>query len=296
MVSLLLAEVVQESGVTPGALQVIPCLGSELGQLLESKDIKLISFTGSPVVGWSIKEKSRKKRIVLELGGNAGVIVDADADLDLALKRIVAGSYGNAGQSCIAVQRIYVQRIIYADFERRFVQATKEVPVGDPFDDKTVVGPMITEEAARKVEEWIREAVASGARKLTGGEREGAMLPPTILTNVRPDMQVCANEVFAPVVTLEMYETFHDAVARVNDSAFGLQAGVFTNSLAHAMYAFEELQVGGVMINDASTYRIDHMPYGGVKDSGFGREGIRYAIEEMTELKLLGLNLVSPGF
>lgn len=229
--------------------------------------------------------------MVLELGGNAGVIVDKDVDVDSVVQRIAQGSYGNAGQSCIAVQRIYVHDAKYQTFESQFVDVSRKTPVGDPSDTATVVGPMISEGAAREVAEWIAEAVKAGARVLCGGERKGAILEPTVLVNVTPTMNVCSREVFAPVVTLEPFSRFEDAVARVNNSSYGLQAGVFTNSLANAFLAYERLEVGGVIINDYPTYRIDHMPYGGVKDSGFGREGIRYAIESMTEIKLLVLNL-----
>jgi acyl-CoA reductase-like NAD-dependent aldehyde dehydrogenase len=219
--------------------------------------------------------------------------VDRDADLDHAYPRIVWGSYGIAGQSCIAVQRIFVHESLYEGFLGRFVELSRAVVTGDPSDEKTVAGPMISESAARDVEEWIAEALAGGARILCGGKRSGAVIEPTVLVDVKPDMSVCANEVFAPVVTVEKFTSFRDAVARVNDSRYGLQAGVFTNSMANSMYAYENLEVGGVMINDVPTYRLDHMPYGGVKDSGFGREGVRYAIEEMTEMKLLGMNVLS---
>jgi glyceraldehyde-3-phosphate dehydrogenase (NADP+) len=292
LIALALAEIVERSGLPKGAFNVVPCLGSEADQLLVSEEIKLISFTGSPDVGWRLKERAGKKRIVLELGGNAGVIIDRDANLEYALPRLIWGSYGVAGQSCISVQRIFVQREIYEGFLERFVELSRNVPTGDPGDERTVVGPMITESAARQVEGWIREAVQGGAAVRCGGIREGAMLRPTVLTGVKREMSVCANEVFAPVVTVLPFEQFEEAVAMVNDSRYGLQAGVFTNTLSHALYAFERLEVGGVMVNDVPTYRMDHMPYGGVKDSGFGREGVRYAIEEMTEMKLLGLNPV----
>jgi acyl-CoA reductase-like NAD-dependent aldehyde dehydrogenase len=291
-VSLALAEIVDKSGLPKGGFNVVPCLSKEGEQLYTDQRIKLISFTGSPAVGWYIKEKAGKKRVVLELGGNAGVIVDRDADLNHAYPRIVWGSYGIAGQSCIAVQRIFVHRSLFESFVPRFVELSRGVATGDPSDEKTVVGPMITEAAARKVEQWIAEAVAGGARVLCGGERKGALLRPTVIVDAKPEMEICASEVFAPVVTIEPFGDFREAVAMVNNSRYGLQAGVFTGSIANAMYAFENLEVGGVMVNDVPTYRLDHMPYGGVKDSGFGREGIRYAIEEMTEMKLLGLNVI----
>jgi glyceraldehyde-3-phosphate dehydrogenase (NADP+) len=240
-----------------------------------------------------MKARAGKKRVVLELGGNAGVIVDEDADVEYALRRIAMGAYGNAGQSCIAVQRVFVHESLFAGFLERFVSLSAAQPKGDPEDSQTVVGPMITEKAAKKVEEWIKEAVAGGARLLCGGGRKGAVLEPTVLTDVRAEMNVCAKEVFAPVATVEPFANFKQAISMVNNSLYGLQAGVFTNSLTNMVQAFEDLEVGGVIVNDAPTYRMDHMPYGGVKDSGFGREGIRYAIEEMTEMKLLGLNILS---
>jgi acyl-CoA reductase-like NAD-dependent aldehyde dehydrogenase len=290
LTALLLAEIVDETSLPKGGFNVIPCLGNEAAQLYTDKRIKLITFTGSPAIGWPIKSQAGKMKVVLELGGNAGVIVEADADLDLALTKILAGGFANAGQSCISVQRIYVHTNIWAAFIPKLVHGAKGLQMGDPWNEATVVGPMITEQAAQQVEAWISEAVAGGARILCGGKRKGAMLEPTILSDVRPDMNVCCKEVFAPVVIVEEYKTFEDALDRVNDSDFGLQAGVFTQDFRKVFRAYEELEVGGVVINDVSTYRIDHMPYGGVKDSGFGREGIRYAMEEMTELKLLAVN------
>ena len=291
MTSLELGKIVEAAGIPNGALSVVPCLAGEAGQLVEDKRIKLISFTGSPGVGWRLKERAGKKRVVLELGGNAGVIVDDSADLNLAMRRLIPGAYGNAGQSCIAVQRIFVHERVYGRFLDRFVELSKEVAVGDPMDEKTVVGPMITEEAAKKVESWIAEAVGAGARLLCGGKRRGAILEPTVLVDTPAHLSVCAQEVFAPVVTIQQFSAFAEAVRMVNDSAFGLQAGIFSENIKNIFTAYEELEVGGVVANDSSAYRMDHMPYGGVKDSGFGREGLRYAIEEMTELKLLALNV-----
>jgi glyceraldehyde-3-phosphate dehydrogenase (NADP+) len=292
LVALALAEIVDMTPLPKGGFSVIPCLAEEADQLITDKGIKLVSFTGSPVVGWTIKERAGRKRVVLELGGNAGVIVDAGANLAYALPKIVSGSYGNAGQSCIAVQRIFVDGSIFPGFLGEFVRLSMSVPVGDPFDEKTVVGPMITEEAAKRVESWIEEARHAGARVLCGGHRTGATLDPTVIVDVSPDMNVCAEEVFAPVVTVEPFSEFADAIAMVNNSRFGLQAGIFSDSLVNVMSGYDGLDVGGVIVNDVPTYRMDHMPYGGVKDSGFGREGVKYAIEEMTELKLLGMNII----
>jgi acyl-CoA reductase-like NAD-dependent aldehyde dehydrogenase len=291
MTALLLSEIIDESPLPKGAFNIVPCLADEADQLITDKRIRLITFTGSPAVGWPLKNKAGKKRVVLELGGNAGVIVDKDADINFALQRIVQGAYGNAGQSCIAVQRVFIHEALHDRLLDQLVKMTKSVATGDPENERTIVGPMVDERAASKVEGWIFEALAQGARLKCGGRRTGAVLEPTVIVDVKPEMKVCAQEVFAPVVTVEQFSDFKDAVARVNRSDYGLQAGVFTNSLDNVMYAFRELEVGGVIINDASSYRMDHMPYGGTKDSGFGREGIRYAIEEMTEMKLLGLNV-----
>lgn len=288
---LTLARIIQDAGAPDGLFNIIPCCSSEAEVIVTDERIKMLSFTGSPEVGWHLKNKAGRKKVTLELGGNAGVIVHKDANLDFAIKRIAIGSFGNAGQSCIAVQRIYVHRDIYAEFESRFLEETRRLKVGDPMESDTVVGPMINEQAARKVESWIQEAVAGGAQLLCGGKRNGAVLEPTVIVNAKKDMKVSCLEVFAPVVTLDMFEKFEDAVAAVNDSKYGLQAGIFTNDMNKVFYAYNKLDVGGVIINDYPTYRIDNMPYGGVKESGVGREGVRYAIEEMTEVKLLVFNL-----
>ncbi len=288
--ALMLAELFTQTGLPPGALNVVPCMGSEIEQLITDKRVKLISFTGSPVVGWGIKARAARKKVVLELGGNAGVIVCADANLDHALKSIVQGAFGNAGQSCISVQRVYVHESIEEPFTNQLVKLAKSITVGDPGNPRTVVGPMIDEQAARKIESWIKEATEGGARVLCGGGRTGAVLEPTVLCDVAPEMKVSCQEVFAPVLTVDRFSDFREALERVNTSSYGLQAGIFTNSASDMFYAYRELEVGGVIINDASSFRVDHMPYGGVKESGVGREGVRYAIEEMTEMKLLALN------
>jgi glyceraldehyde-3-phosphate dehydrogenase (NADP+) len=237
-----------------------------------------------------MKTRAGKKRVVLELGGNAAVVLDEGIDTGAIMPRLLQGSFSNAGQSCIAIQRILVHQSLFEGFLDQFLAAVKSIPAGDPADERTVVGPMVNEEAARKVEGWLTEAGVGGARILCGGGRRGAFLEPTVVVDVRSDMKVCAQEVFAPVVTVEKFSTFEQANGIVNNSAYGLQAGIFTNNLGNALRAFEEFEVGGVILNDVPTFRIDHMPYGGVKDSGFGREGVRYAIEEMTEMKLLVAN------
>ena len=284
------AELFVQAGLPSGALNVVPCMGSEIEQLITDKRVKLISFTGSPAVGWGLKARSGRKRVLLELGGNAGVIVCADAQLDHALKSIVQGAFANAGQSCISVQRVYVHESIAEYFTAQLVKLAKSITTGDPTNPRTVVGPMIDEQAARKVESWIQEAALQGARVLCGGTRKGALLEPTVLADVAPEMKVSCQEAFAPVVTVDRFSDFKDAIERVNTSSYGLQAGIFTNNASDIYNAYRELEVGGVIVNDASSFRVDHMPYGGTKESGLGREGVRYAIEEMSELKLLSLN------
>jgi glyceraldehyde-3-phosphate dehydrogenase (NADP+) len=236
-----------------------------------------------------MKERAGKKKVVLELGGNAGVIVDETANLDWAIKRILVGGFGYAGQSCISVQRLVVHEAIADQFRERLVEGVKGLKVGDPLDPSTDVGPMVDLDNARRIASWVEDATREGGRVLTGGHADGAFFEPTVLENVPPTAQVCSNEAFAPLVVLSTFTDFGEALREVNDSAFGLQSGVFTNDLGHAWQAFNELEVGGVVINDISNYRIDHMPYGGVKDSGLGREGLRYAIEDMTELRIMVL-------
>jgi len=291
LTSLLLAEVVEQAGLPAGALNVLPLANQAAEKLVGDDRLKMLTFTGSVPVGWALKGKSGKKKVTLELGGNAGVIVHADADVDVAADRCVVGGFSYAGQSCISVQRIYVQRSVQEQFLARLLAGVKKLRVGDPLDEATDVGPMISEDAARRAASWIDEAVAGGAKLHAGGARQGAVLQPTVLTHVRADMKVSCQEVFAPVVIVEPYDDFADAVRRVNDSPFGLQAGVFTRDSKLLFSAFENLEVGGVIAGDISAFRIDHMPYGGVKDSGIGREGLRYAIEEMTEPRILVLNL-----
>lgn len=281
-----LTEIVNDCCEILGFINCITCSGSTLNNYLADERIKKISFTGSSEVGWEIKRKAVKQKVTLELGGNAGVLLDEDSDLNFAIPRIAVGSYAHAGQICIAVQRIFVHKNIYEEFEKKFINETSKVKYGDPFDENVIVGPMITEGDVLRVESWVNEAVQSGATILIGGKKRGDFYQPTVLTNTTPQMKVNSEELFAPVVTLEKAESFEDGIKRMNDTKYGLQAGVFTNNLTNAMKSYEELEVGGVIINDYPTFRVDNMPYGGIKESGFGREGIRYAIEEMTELKL----------
>jgi acyl-CoA reductase-like NAD-dependent aldehyde dehydrogenase len=286
---LTVAEIVDGVGLPQGAVSILP-MTRELGDRMVADDrFKLLTFTGSPSVGWRMKERAGKKKVVLELGGNAGVIVDKGADLDWAVKRTLVGAFSYAGQVCISVQRLFVHEDVREAFLDRFMAGVKALHLGDPLDPVTDVGPMVDEKAAARTQRWVDEAVQLGGKVLTGGHADGAFFQPTVLENVPVEAQVCSNEAFAPLVVVFPYTDFGDAIRQVNDSFFGLQTGVFTNDLAHAWQAFNELEVGGVIVNDIPTYRIDNMPYGGVKDSGQGREGLRWSIEDMTELRIMVL-------
>lgn len=291
LTALLLGEIISAVDFPPGAFSVLPCDNASAEAMVRDDRFKLVSFTGSAAVGWMLKARCGKKRITLELGGNAGVIVEADADLDFAATRCAVGGYAYSGQTCISVQRILVHDEVYDRFAEKFLTCVKGLAVGDPRDERTVIGPLINEDAARRVEAWVREAVGQGARLLAGGTRRGSVVEATVLTDVTPAMKVSCQEVFGPVVTLSRYKQFGEAVAALNDSDFGLQAGVFTQDVSKIFHAYRSLEVGAVLANEIPTWRADHMPYGGVKDSGLGREGVRYAMEDMTELKLLVLNL-----
>jgi glyceraldehyde-3-phosphate dehydrogenase (NADP+) len=284
-----LARIVQEAGAPPGQLNAFFCANELAQTLVTDERIKMLSFTGSAAVGWMLKQKSGKKRVALELGGNAAVVIHSDADLDRAAERCAYGGFTHAGQSCISVQRAFVHQPVFDAFAGRFLRRVRQLKVGDPLNEATDLGPMISQREAERAESWIAEAVAGGAKVLIGGQCDGAMMQPTVLTNTRPDMKVCREEVFAPLVVLESYQDFSDAIARVNDSSYGLQAGIFIGDLKAVFQAYADLEVGGVVWNDVPTYRGDAMPYGGVKDPGLGREGVRYAIEEMTEQKVLVL-------
>jgi glyceraldehyde-3-phosphate dehydrogenase (NADP+) len=289
--ALTLGKLLREAGVPDGAVSVLPMSRDVGDRLVTDPRFKLLTFTGSSPVGWALKARAGRKKVILELGGNAAVIVNADADLAFAAKRIAVGGFAFAGQSCIAVQRVYVHERVFEAFAAELVRLVEALKVGNPLDADTDVGPMIEEDEAARVDEWVREALSAGAKVLTGGRRlNGAMYAPTVMTDVPADAKVCAEEVFAPLVGLWRFSKFEDAVAEVNRSRFGLQAGVFTRDLAGAFLAYDALDVGGVLINDVPTWRIDHMPYGGVKESGLGREGPRYTIEEMTEPKLMVIN------
>ena len=289
--SLMLAELVELAGWPAGALNVLPLAGRDAERLVADDRLRKLTFTGSGAVGWDLKRKAGKKHVTLELGGNAGVIIHHDTDLDFAAERCAYGGFSYAGQSCISVQRIFAHKGVFSQFLAAFVPRVEKLKVGDPLDETTDVGPMISEADAQRAVEWVEQAVAGGAKLLCGGKRSGSLVEPTVLTATRPEMRVNCLEVFAPVVTVEPYDDFADAVRRVNDSSYGLQAGIFTRDTRLLFSAYENLEVGGVVAGDAPTFRIDHMPYGGTKDSGLGREGLRYAIEAMTEPKLLVVNL-----
>ncbi|GMU93588.1 MAG: aldehyde dehydrogenase [Candidatus Hydrogenedentota bacterium] len=290
--ALLIGEVLAETNLPEGAFSILPCTRDGAEQFTTDDRLKLLSFTGSPEVGWALKAKAGRKKVVLELGGNAACIVDADWDLDDAVQRIVFGAFYQSGQSCISVQRILVHESVYETFREKLVAATVRLKVGDPREENTFIGPIITEDDAIRITSWIASAVKSGARLLCGGKRDGVMVEPALLENVPRTERIWCDEVFGPVACLAPFRSFDDALEDVNDSLYGLQAGVFTRDLYKAHRAWDRLEVGGVIVGDIPSWRVDHMPYGGVKESGFGREGIRYAMEEMTELRLMAVRSV----
>lgn len=295
LTALLLGEVVDGCGAPPGAMSVVP-MSNEVAEryLVRDPRIRLLSFTGSAAVGWHLKEASGDKRVVLELGGNAPALVHADAALDFAVARLASSGYAYAGQVCISAQRILVHSDVYEAFRERFVRAVEALPVGDPMDEKTVVGPLIRPRDVERVADWVSRAVAEGARVLCGGRADGAFYLPTVLEDVRPDMWVCCREVFGPVTVLTPYSTVDEALHLANAGEFGLQASLFTNDLALALKAHRALEFGGLIVNDSPSFRVDSMPYGGVKRSGLGREGLRYAMEDMSEIRLLVVNTNAP--
>jgi acyl-CoA reductase-like NAD-dependent aldehyde dehydrogenase len=285
--AIIIVEVLAETSLPKGAFSILPAHRDGADLFTTDERLKLLSFTGSPQVGWDLKAKAGKKKIVLELGGNAAVIVDADADLDDAVERIVFGAFYQSGQSCIGVQRIIIHTDIYEALRDRLVARTSKLVAGNPHDRDTFIGPMISEGEARRLDNWIQEAVQGGATLLCGGRREGAMLEATLLEHVDRSATVYREEAFGPVAILSRFTSFDAALEEVNDSKFGLQAGIFTRDLFKALDAWDRLEVGGVVINDVPSYRVDNMPYGGVKESGLGREGVRFAMEDMTEIRNL---------
>ncbi len=291
LTGLLLAEMTLEAGYPPEALSVVVCPGSRAERLVADPRIAFFTFTGSSEVGWHLRSVAGRKRVGLELGGNAAAIVHEDANIEYAVGRIAVGGFTNAGQNCISVQRVFIHRPIYNQTLEALLDRISALKVGDPRDPEVRVGPMIDERAASDAWQKVQEAVDGGAEILLGGRCEGAMFYPTVLGNTTPDMRVNREEIFAPVITVTPYDDFDQAIHMANDTDYGLQSGVFTQNVNRIMRAFEEIEVGGLQVNDVSTFRVDQMPYGGVKGSGVGREGPRYAIEEMTELKLMVLNL-----
>ncbi len=285
--AIIMGEVLAETDLPDGTFSILPCRRDGAALFTEDERLKLLSFTGSPGVGWDLKSKAGKKKVVLELGGNAAVIVDEDADIEDAVERILIGAFYQSGQSCIGVQRILIHESIYDDVKGRLVAKTKELISGDPLNEDTFIGPMISEKEATRLHGWIDSAVASGATLLCGGKREGSMLEATLLEGVDKSEALCAQEAFGPAAVLAKFSDFTAALNEVNDSIFGLQAGIFTRDLYKAQQAWDTLDVGGVVIGDVPSWRVDNMPYGGVKDSGLGREGIRWAIEDMSEPRLM---------
>ncbi|MDO8417813.1 MAG: aldehyde dehydrogenase family protein [Agitococcus sp.] len=285
--ALIIGEVLAETALPVGAFSILPCARDGADLFTTDERLKLLSFTGSPEVGWQLKAKAGKKKVTLELGGNAACIVDTDANIDDAVQRLVFGAFYQSGQSCISVQRILIHASIYDTVKAKLVASTKTLVMGNPQDETTFIGPMISAKEAERLHSWITEAVDQGASLLCGGQREGAMLAATLLENVSETTNLYREEAFGPAAILSSFTDFDDALAQVNNSRFGLQAGIFTRDLYKAHKAWDTLEVGGVVIGDVPSWRVDHMPYGGVKDSGLGREGIRYAIEDMTEIRLL---------
>ena len=287
LTTLRLAQIIDRTDLPKGAVSIIP-MNRETGNSMVSDDrFALLTFTGSPAVGWKMKSNAGKKKVVLELGGNAGLIVTESADLDKAVAKSLVGSFAYSGQVCIHTQRILVHKDVFDEFTAKFIEGVQKFRSGDPTDESTEISAMIDEDNAKRVEEWVREAAKGGAKVLAGGKRDGGYFEPTVLTNTKNSMKVCSLEIFGPVVTIEKYTEFDRALTYINDSRYGLQAGVFTNTITEMNAAFRHLEVGGIMINDIPGFRVDHMPYGGVKDSGFGREGVKYSMHDMLEPRLL---------
>jgi glyceraldehyde-3-phosphate dehydrogenase (NADP+) len=284
-----LAQAFLDAGAPPEAVTVLPLAGNAATDLACDPRVRVVSFTGSPEVGWELRRRAFRQRVVLELGGNAGVVVDRGADLDRAATRCAAGAFGQSGQSCVSVQRIYAHREVFEPFVERLLTRVRALVVGDPMDPATDVGPLVTEADARRVEAWIEESRSAGATVLAGGGRRGSLVEPTVLTGTKPQDRVCAREVFGPVAVVEAVDSAAEGIAAVDASEFGLQAGIFTPDLATALAAFESIEAGAVLVNEVPTWRSDPMPYGGTKGSGVGREGPRFAVEDYTEPRLLVL-------
>jgi glyceraldehyde-3-phosphate dehydrogenase (NADP+) len=282
-----LAKIIDQTDLPKGAVSVIPMDRIAGNQLVTDTRFKKLSFTGSPQVGWQMKNQAGRKKITLELGGNAGVLISNKANIDLAVKKCLVGSFAYSGQVCIHVQRIYVQSGVFDEFINKMIDGTQRLKQGKPEDPETEISVMIDENNAKRVESWVNDAVTDGAKVLFGGKRKGTYYEPTIITNTKPEMNVCKLEIFGPVVTIEKFDDFESGIEEINNSEYGLQAGIFTDSIQEINKAFNLLEVGGVIHNDVPTFRVDHMPYGGIKNSGFGREGVKYAMRDMLEPKLL---------
>jgi len=291
MTSLKLAKIIMESGLPDGAFSVLPCKNDLAQKMVQDPRFKMLTFTGSARVGWVLKTLAAKKKVILELGGIGATIIDEGISLDKAVERCVYGAFSGAGQICISVQTIYVHAKEFEAFKNKFLKAVSHLKMGDPLDEKTDMGPLIDEAAAKRVESWIEEAKQKGALVLCGGKRKNNFIEPTVLTQVTPDMKVCHEEIFGPVVNLISFKNLEDVYRSINQLPYGLQAGIFTNTIQTVFQAYERIEVGSLIHNDIPTFRVDHMPYGGIKDSGYGREGIKYAMEQMTESRMLALNL-----
>lgn len=285
--ALMIGQVLADLDLPPGAFSILPCSRSAAEALTTDDRLKLLSFTGSPDVGWALKSKAGKKKVVLELGGNAACVIEPDADLEDATDRLIIGAFYQSGQSCIGVQRILIHQSVYQECKELLVQKTRQLKCGDPRDEQTFVGPVISLQDAQRLQTWTDQAVKAGGKLLCGGQQRGVVFPPTLLEDVPAELPICAEEAFGPVAVLSSYSDYAAALRQVNDSRFGLQAGVFTRDLYKMLQAWDALEVGGVVVGDIPSFRVDNMPYGGVKDSGLGREGVRYAIEDMTERRLL---------
>lgn len=292
--ALIIGEILSETDLPEGAFSILPCSRDGADLFTTDERFKLLSFTGSPDVGWALKSKAGKKPVILELGGNAACVVDHDADIEDAIERIVFGAYYQSGQSCISVQRILIHESIYDTFKQAYINKVGSLVHGDPLDESTFIGPMIAESEAERLEKWIKQAIDSGAKILCGGNRNGSMLEATVLEDVPTTCEISKEEAFGPVSIIAKFSDFDDALKEVNNSQFGLQAGIFTKDIYKAHKAWNELHVGGVIIGDVPSWRVDNMPYGGVKESGLGREGIRYAIKDMTEERLMVIRNPNP--
>ncbi len=286
-----LAKIIDETALPKGGVSIFPMNRETGNKLVTDERFNLLTFTGSPEVGWKMKSDAGKKKVVLELGGNAATIITETSDIDIAVKKSIIGGFAYSGQVCIHAQRFYVHHSIFEKFKQQMISKTKQLKKGNPLDMDTDISVMIDESNAKRVEAWVAEAIDDGAELLTGGKREGNYFEPTILTNTNNAMKVCSHEVFGPVITIEPYKNFEEAVNKVNNTRYGLQAGVFTNKISEMNLAFKQIETGGVIINDVPTFRVDHMPYGGIKDSGFGREGVKYAIHDMMEPKVMVKNM-----